>query len=219
MSEIEQGPVSKGLSRRKIIQGAAWAAPVIAVAAAAPSAAASVAAGAMDWYGRNARLLQLHLLNGGIAAAKILPSAAQGFTVTNGSAGAINGPITGTLTVEHTSGLIVSALGRPKGFRPFQIGSLTNGQFSVSESNKNGGLLVLGNSVKSETSFTLPGSVAGNSTITVPVEWALTQSGGSLLGLDLLVSYTATLTLSAESQVIGSATSQISIPVGADIVA
>lgn len=218
MSEIEGQSLKPGHhNRRTIVKGAAWSVPVIAAAIAAPAASASIAAGSMAWYGLDATLLQLHLLNGGLAQAKILPSAPRGFRVINGSAGAINGPITGTLTVEHTGGLIISVVGRPKGFRPYSIGPLANGQFSVTESNKGGGLL-LGRSVRSVTTFTLPGSVASNSEIVVPVEWALTQSGGSLVDLNVLVTYTATLTLTAEGKTLGTNTASIKIPVGADII-
>lgn len=74
-----------GINRRKMLKGAAWSVPVIAMAIAAPAASASAA----GWNIRVSRSCGLSILG---------QSGLAGFTVTNTGAAPAPGPITLTLT-------------------------------------------------------------------------------------------------------------------------
>lgn len=111
---------SDGIDRRTIMKGAAWAVPVMAVAVAAPLAAASVNNSGLAVTGTNTGLLSLNLLDGGgTLTATALTTVPTEFTITNG-AGAINQTATVTVTVGRPAGINLP-VGRARGFGVFSL--------------------------------------------------------------------------------------------------
>ncbi|MGO1737100.1 MAG: hypothetical protein ACTHZ9_12385 [Leucobacter sp.] len=212
MSEIETNEPG-GFDRRTAIKGAAWAVPVIAAAVAAPMASASTGNASLAWTGNESGLLQLQLLDGsatvGALVAITVPSE---FTLTNG-AGAINQSATVTVVVGRPSGLSIP-VGRGRGF-----GVATLGGVDVAAQNSTQYQSTLG------VQYGLPittfvgthhFAVDGGQPLVVPVEFGL--SGVSdLLTLSALANFPVNLTVDFGDGNTYSASSGISVPVGAGI--
>lgn len=202
-----------GVSRRTIVKGAAWAAPVIAVAAATPFAAASTVPDAsVAWGDSSGRLLALGLLgsdgSGSLVTASVLPFGPQNFTITN-NGGAISGPLTAQINVSYSSGIpLLSA----KGFGVYTADGVDS-KTAYQETYQ--GIGIAGTYNTTQT-LSLTGGVAAGGTRTVPVTFGLTQSGG--LGLSVAVTFAVSLSLvDANSNTVGSASSTLVLPAGLNI--
>jgi hypothetical protein len=206
------------LQRRTLLKGAAWSAPVIAVAIAAPASSASTAGADVVWASSSTDLLAIGLLaaagtGGALVTTNVLPTGPLSFTVNNPTAGAIVGPLTGTIAIEFSSGLPLISV---KGFGVYSIdGDPANVSDRIETPD---GVWALGSTYATTQNITVPStSIAGGGSLTVPVVFGLTAAG--LLGVSVAVSYTITLTLwDADSALIGtSAVSSIIQPIGLNI--
>lgn len=104
---------SYGFERRKLLKGAAWSVPVIAMAVAAPAAAAST----VDWNVAVSRGCGLSIAG---------QSGLAGFTITNDGTAPAPGPITLTLTdgYDTTTPHLVDAVGRAAAWASLQLFSV-----------------------------------------------------------------------------------------------
>jgi hypothetical protein len=167
-----------GTARRTVLKHAAWAAPTVAVAVAAPQAAASVGNASVAWTNSQTGLLTLRLLDGGSpVTAQALTTVPTQFTITNG-VGAIPAGTTATVTVtvSRPSGINVW-LGRARGF---SVGSL-NGQATTAGQRT---VTYPGPLGPPNTSFTgtMPVQIASNGSLNIPIEFGLvgTSSGATV---------------------------------------
>lgn len=104
---------SYGFERRKLLKGAAWSVPVIAMAVASPAAAAST----VDWNVAVSRSCGLSIAG---------QSGLAGFTITNNGTAPAPGPITLTLTdgYDTTTPHLIDAAGRAAAWASLQLFSL-----------------------------------------------------------------------------------------------
>ncbi|MDR2998109.1 MAG: hypothetical protein LBU78_08320 [Microbacterium sp.] len=214
---MEENTTSGGLDRRTIIKGAAWSLPVVAVAAAVPMASASVAGATLAWGPSSGQLLSLALLNGApsggaVVNVNVLPNGANYFTVNNTTAGAVEGPLTGHVSVKWASGLPLLSV---KGYGVYAVDGSTAAVTNRTETARGIGGLI--NTYETEQDIVVSQSIPGSTSVNIPITWGLTQNGS--LGVSVLVSYTATLTLRDKNGVvIGSAqTTGLQVPVGLNI--
>lgn len=194
--EVPTSPTRRDISRRSVLKSAAWAAPVVAATVATPLASASVADAELEWQDDSGFLLGVGLLNGGLLDANVLVSGPEGFTITNPTAGAVEGPLTGTIAIRHVSGIgVLETAG-------FAVSSVFGIPIDPAARTLTAHYVGAGWTYESTQSFIIPNSVAGNATLDVPVQFAMTKSS---VGLGLLLQFRAELTISdANGEPVGS---------------
>lgn len=215
MSEVKPtSPAASGVERRTILKGAAWAVPVMAVAVAAPLAAASVNNSGLAVTGTETGLLALNLLDGGgTVNAGALITVPTELTITNGP-GAINQTATVTVTVGRPGGINLT-LGQARGFGVYS--------FNEVPSTPSQRTAVYQRTLTGEYGFplttfttTLPVNIASNGTQSVPLVLGLAgRSSG--LGVQALAAFPVTFVVDFGGGVTRTATSTVSVPVGAGI--
>lgn len=215
MTDVVPTRASDGIDRRTIIKGAAWAVPVMAVAVAAPLAAASVNTSGLAVTGTQTGLLTLNLLDGGgTVTAGALITVPTEFTITNG-AGAINQTATVTVTVARPSGINVS-VGRARGFGVASLNGTpsTAGQRTAVYQSAP----IVGQFGFPLTTFTttLPVNVPSNGTQVVPLVLGLAGTSTGL-AIQALANFPVTIVLDFGNGLTRTATSTVSVPVGAGI--
>ncbi|WP_424446927.1 hypothetical protein [Microbacterium arborescens] len=206
---------SDGIDRRTIIKGAAWAVPVMAVAVAAPLAAASVNNSGLAVTGTNTGLLALNLLDGGgTLTATALTTVPTEFTITNG-AGAINQTATVTVTVGRPAGINLP-VGRARGFGVFSLNGVpsTAGQRTAVYQSAP----VVGQFGFPLTTFTttLPVNVPSNGTQSVPLVLGLAGTSTGV-AVSALATFPVTIVVDFGNGLTRTATSSVVVPVGAGI--
>ncbi|SDQ95612.1 hypothetical protein [Microbacterium sp. cf332] len=202
-----------GVSRRALVRGAAWAAPVIAVSVAAPLASASVQTAGLAWTASETGLLGLRVLDGtGVVEAGALVTVPTVFTITNG-AGAIDETATITIVVGRPAGLTLP-VGRARGFGVATLdGTDVSAQNSVTYST------VLGSRVGFPVTTlvtTRAVAIPSNGTLSIPVEFGLSGSNSGI-SVGALATFPVTLTVVFASGATYQAQTTISVPVGAGI--
>lgn len=216
MSDLEmQNIANKPRNRRAVVKGAAWSVPVIAAAIAAPAASASVATAGLTWTGSETSLLSLRLLDGtaGIVNAKALITVPTEFTVTNGS-GAISGNALVTITVGRPTGVNLP-VGRARGFGVYSydgVPTIAGERTAVYETF----LGLPGGFPLTTYTSTKAFSVASNGVLNVPVEFGV-AGVSDLLAISALASFPVTMTVDFGAGNVYSASTNISVPVGAGI--
>ncbi|HWU28264.1 MAG TPA: hypothetical protein VN041_04105 [Microbacterium sp.] len=205
------------VSRRTLVKGAAWSLPVVAVAAATPLAAASTTNASLAWTGTNTGLLQLQLLDGtGVLGAQVAITVPDEYTITNG-AGAITAEnATVTITVGRPSGIPIS-VGRARGFGVASVDGIatTSGERTTTYQT----VPVVGTEFGfpiTTWSGTRSVTVASNGTVAVPVVFGLAGQS-DLLSITALASFPVNLTVAFADGSSYTASSAISVPVGAGV--
>ncbi|WP_087485815.1 hypothetical protein [Brachybacterium massiliense] len=206
-------------ARRAALKGAAWSAPVIAMAITAPLVAASVNNASLAQTDTETDLLSLRLLDGGggLLTAQALVTVPTELTLSNGS-GAISGE-TATITI---------AVGRPGGIniptgtvRGFGVASFDGVNSTEAERTfeyRRTGLLNVPYGAPTTTfSRVITVDVDSNGNLVIPVEFGLAGTSTSIVSVSLLASYPVTYTLAFASGASYSASGTISVPVGAGI--
>ncbi|WP_245934645.1 hypothetical protein [Arthrobacter psychrolactophilus] len=221
MSELEQQNfANKPRNRRAVVKGAAWSVPVIAAAIAAPAASASIATADVLWTASSSSLANLRVLDSAtVVTAQVLPTVPTAFTITNGP-GAISGPATVTIQVGRPSGINIS-LGRARGFGVYSYGGVaTPSSTRAIEYQKTPVVFGIGGV---EYGFPLTTytsvqnvTVDSNGQLVVPVEFALAGSS-DLVTIQALASFPVTLTVTFSDGTTRTASTSISVPVGAGV--
>ncbi len=202
--------VENGLSRRTVLQGAAWSVPIVAVAATAPMASASIDNANVLWVGGSSQLLALYLLNEGQSpvAASLLPSAPQTFQIDNGPGALTN--LTAVFTVRQTTGLDIGVgVGDAylHGFAP-RSATPTGARISgPSYTNVAVGATVLGTLYGQETVTTLElPDLDSDETLNFSLLWDLTprQGAAPLASIGLAVTFTVTVNIFSGTELVGS---------------
>ncbi len=206
---------SDGIERRSLIKGAAWAVPVMAVAVAAPLAAASVNNSGLAVTGTQTALLSLNLLDGGgTLTAAALTTVPTEFTITNG-AGPINQTATVTVTVGRPGGINITA-GRARGFGVYSLNGTpsTAGQRTAVYQS----LPIVGQYGFPLTTFTttLPVNIPSNGTQTVPLVFGLAGTSTGVT-ISALSTFPVTIVVDFGNGLTRTATSAVVVPVGAGI--
>lgn len=200
--------------RRSVIRAAAWAAPAVTLASAAPSFAAS--AGSIESLtvsDEETSLLSLRLLDGGggLVTAQALVTVPTEITATT----AAGGPVTDAtiqVTVGRPAGINLP-IGRARGFgvAAFNGVDTTAGSRTVTYATALGSQVGFPTTTWTGTITSLP---AGTATA-LPLEFGLagTNSG---ISVSLLASFPVTVAVTANG-VTETATTQVRVPVGAGI--
>lgn len=201
--------------RRSLIKAAAWAAPVVAVAATSPLAAASVGNAGLAFTNSETGLLSLRLLDSAsLITAQALVTVPNEFTISNGP-GDINGETATVTVVVDRPGGITIPVGRARGFGVYSLdGTVVASQNTAVYQSAP----IVGQYGFPVTTFTgtLPVTVASNGDLEVPIEFGL--SGDSTgVSITALASFPVTLTLDFGASNVYTATSTISVLVGAGI--
>ncbi|WP_353114306.1 hypothetical protein [Microbacterium sp.] len=202
------------VERRTVLKGAAWSVPVIAAAAAAPFAAASVTNASVAWTASSTSLIQLRLLDTqDVLTAKVLTTVPTEFTITNG-AGAITGTPIVSINVGRPGGINLTA-GPARGFGVYSVNNVVTQASERSVTYQSG---LLGDYGFPLTSWAAPRafSIPSNGSVKVPVELALAGKSG-LLSISALASFPVTLTVDFGNGNKYTATSAVSVPVGAGL--
>lgn len=217
MSDLEQQNfANKPRNRRAVVKGAAWSVPVIAAAIAAPAASASVANAGLVWSASSSSLVQLRVLDSAsLVTAAVLPTLPTAFTITNGP-GAITANATVTIAVSRPVGVSIP-VGRARGFGVYSYNGVVTpiGSRTVTYQK----VAVVGTQYGyPSTIYTAvqPVTVASNGQVIVPVEFGLTGVS-DLLALNVLTSFPVTLTINFGGGKIFTASTTVSVPVGASI--
>lgn len=215
MTDVVPTRASDGIDRRTIIKGAAWAVPVMAVAVAAPLAAASVNTSDLSLTGTQTGLLSLTLLGGGgTVTANALTTVPTELTIYN-SAGAINQTATVTITVGRPAGINLP-VGQARGFgvasfngTPSTAGQRTAVYQSAPITGQFGFPL---------TTFTttLPVNIPSNGTQVVPFVMGLAGVSTGIT-VSALANFPVTIVIDYGNGVTRSLATSISVPVGAGI--
>lgn len=217
MSEIEQQNFAgTPRNRRAVVKGAAWSVPVIAAAIAAPAASASVANAGLVWSGSTSSLAQLRVLDSAtVVTAGVLPTLPTAFTISNGP-GAITADATVTISVGRPAGVTL-AVGRARGFGVYSYNGAVTPPSSRTVAYQQAPLTGIQYGYPT-TSYTAvqPVSVASNGQVIIPVEFAL-AGVTDLLALNVLTAFPVTLTLNFGDGNVYTASSSISVPVGAGV--
>lgn len=225
MTELHDTPTIAGPSRRNVAKAAAWTVPAVAVAVGAPLAAASIGNATVEWTGTSLQLLSIGLLSGsGTVSLGVLSTFPRDITVQNGS-GVLPGPLTGSISVSYTAGLAIpvtlSAI-TFRGFAPKSIPGVTLGTTTITK-RKIGDALPTGADVSvfdTVTPFTItdPSIASGVAKILGDVVWGATaKEGTTVVTLSALTSYTATVSVSSNSTLVGTDTGTLSFPIGASL--
>ena len=201
---------SEGITRRSLTRTAAWSVPALAVAIAAPAATASLASATVAFTGANTSL-NINLLTGTVLTAAVLVTRPTGFTITNTGSAIPAETVSGaTITIALASGVVTGVLSRPRTFGVFTV----NGVAPVRTELQPPITLLTPPSVTTAT-FSFDGGVAANSSLTIPVEFGITNEP-SILGLNVLATYLVTLTLPYATRTL-TATGTITLPLGAGL--
>lgn len=210
---ISDVPDKRGLDRRTVLRGAAWSAPVLAVAVAAPLASASVGNAGLAFTSSSTGFLTLSLLDGSsVITAGALVTVPTEFTITNGP-GAINDTAAVTVVVGRPGGIPLS-VGRARGFGVYGLnGSVVAAQNSVSYQSLFG--VEYGFPITTFTG-TLPVVVSSNGFLAVPIEFGLSGVSDAV-SITALASFPVTLTVDFGGGNSYTASSTISIAAGAGI--
>ncbi|WP_167131885.1 hypothetical protein [Paramicrobacterium chengjingii] len=215
MTEIK-GRTENGLSRRTMVKGAAWSVPVIAVAAATPMAAASTTNASLAWTDSDFGLLSLQLIDGDATlGAQVAITVPSEFTFTNGP-GAISDNATVTITVGRPSGINIP-VGRARGFGVYSYNGVETPASTRTVTYQT--VPVVGTEFGvPETTYSAvqPVSVASDGTLAVPVEFGLAGTS-DLISISALASFPVTLTVDFSDGTTLTASSTISVPVGAGV--
>lgn len=215
MSENEIQNSTSGLNRRSVVKGAAWSVPVIAAAIAAPAASASVATASLAWTDSSSSLVNLRVLDSAtVVTAQVLPTVPTEFTLTNGP-GAISSTAVVTVVVGRPNGINLP-LGSARGFGVYSYdGTPTAPATRTVQYNS---APIVGNIGFPITTYTSTQSfnVASNGALVVPVEFGLTGNNSGLT-VQLLASFPVTLTVDFGAGNVYSASTTITVPVGAGI--
>jgi len=221
----DENKTPRQIERRTILKGAAWSAPVIAAAVAAPMAAASDATADVYWTKTNTQLLTLSLLNGGtLAGVKIFPKAPTAFAIENTPGIIAN--VTVEVSVAQAGGLDLGVgLGTRwvAGFAPATISGGTKlGSTTITDRALGGLGIGLVRTVAQDTFsvFSL-GDVASGQTVNFdPVAWATVPrktQGLTLAEINALTSYTVTAVFKTNGTTFATITESISVLAGAGI--
>lgn len=214
-TELLRSAGNTGVDRRTLLRGAAWAAPVVAIAVAAPLASASVANAGLAWTGSETGLLSLRLLDGAsLITAQALVTVPNEFTLSNGPGAITNQTATVTVVVARPAGINLP-VGRARGFGVYSLGGtvVASQNTAVYQSAP-----IIGQYGFPLTTFvgTHVFNVASGAPLEVPIEFGL--SGNSTgASISLLATFPVTLTVDFGNGNSYSATSTISVPVGAGI--
>lgn len=207
---------TSNLSRRTVVKGAAWSVPVIAVAAATPMAAASTTNASLDWSDSETALLQLQVIDGSTTiGAQALITVPTEFTLTNGP-GEISENATVTITVGRPGGINLP-VGRARGFGVYSYDGVVTPSSTRTVTYQT--VPVVGTEYGfPNTTYTAvqPVSVASDGTLTVPVEFGLAGTS-DLVSISALATFPVTLTVEFSDGTTLTASSSISVPVGAGV--
>lgn len=111
MSEVLNAEVTSseegGLSRRRIVKGAAWSVPVIAAAIAAPAASASGNTATLELVGAGAITLFRSGSTGAGNGNQRQGTGPASFRITNTGSSGLNGVINGTISIVPRAGALV----------------------------------------------------------------------------------------------------------------
>lgn len=205
----------QGVSRRTLVKGAAWSLPVIAVAAATPLAAASTTNSSLAWTGSNTGLLTLRVLDSAsLITAGVLITVPDEYTIDNGP-GAISDTATVTITVSRPGGINLT-LGSARGFGVYSVDGIptTSGERTAVYNT----LPIVGNVGFPITTWTGTRTVtiASDGTLAVPVEFGLAGNNTGV-SVSALATFPVNLTVTFTDGSTYSASTSISVPVGAGI--
>ncbi|MGF3056990.1 hypothetical protein [Microbacterium sp. YY-01] len=203
------------LSRRTVLKGAAWSAPVVAAAVAVPMASASVNNADLYWSDSDTGLLSLRLLDGSsVLTAQALVTVPTAFTIENGP-GAITEAASITVTVGRPGGINLP-LGRARGFGVYaaagQVTAPAERSISYQRTPLTG--IQYGFPITTWTG-TRTVSIDSNGSLAVPVEFGL-AGNSDLLSISALASFPVSLSVTLGGVTYTDSTS-ISVPVGAGL--
>lgn len=220
MTEIQNTtPVTPGINRRRVVAGAAWAVPVVATALAAPAAAASPEGEPnLAVTGTQSGLLTLNLLDGGgtltAQALTTVPTAAT-LTTTPSGGDMVNQGATVTVTVGRPAGINIP-VGRARGFGVYSFNGVPSTAGERTTTYQSAPLV--GQFGMPTTTFTtrqvfnLP---AGGSQV-LPIVFGLAGVSTGV-AISLLATFPVTITMAFDNGMVRTATSSISVPVGAGL--
>jgi hypothetical protein len=205
-----------GIDRRSVLKAAAWSAPAVAVAVATPLAAASVGNAALAFTDSETGLLTLTLLDGGgVLTAQALTTVPTELTLTNG-AGAIDGATaTVTITVGRPGGINIP-VGQARGFgvASYDGTASTAGERTATYQSAP----IIGQYGFPITTFTRATTVtvASNGNLVLPVTFGLAGVSTGV-AISALSSFPVTATVDFGGGNSYTATSTVSVPVGAGL--
>nr|MBS1901056.1 hypothetical protein [Actinomycetota bacterium] len=205
---------NKSIERRKILKGAAWSVPVVAVAAATPLAAASVNNATLAWTASQTALLSLHLLDSAsLITAQALVTVPTQASIHNGT-GALSGQATVTVTVGRPAGINIP-VGRARGFGVYSFDGVTTLPGSRTVTYQSAPIIGEYGFPTTTWTGTQTVSIASNGTLNVPIVFGLagTSTGVSI---SLLSSFPVTISVTIGGKTLTASTT-ISVPVGAGI--
>jgi len=208
------------VSRRTLVKGAAWSLPVVAVAAATPLAAASTTANGVAWTDSSTSLLALRVLDSAsVITATALVTVPTEFSITTGTATAGFSALaaqdaTVSINVGRPAGINIP-LGTARGFGVYSVDGVATaaGERTATYNQVLGANIGFPATTWTGTrSVTLP----SNGTLAIPVEFGLagTNSG---ISVSLLASFPVSLTVTLPGGTPLTASTTISVPVGAGI--
>lgn len=204
----------RGIDRRTVLRGAAWSVPVVTLAVAAPSAAASVNNADLQLTGLDANLLSIQVLDSPtVATAAVALTVPTQLAVVNG-AGALTGSATVSIRVGRPSGIALT-LGRARGFGVYRFdgATTTSGQrTTVYETN------ALGSQIGFPvTTFTTTTNldVASGQTLNIPLVWGLAGSRSGV-AVNALATFPVTATVTVGGRTLAAASSII-VPLNAGV--
>lgn len=203
------------VERRTVLKGAAWSVPVIAAAAAAPFAAASVTNASVAWTASSTSLIQLRLLDTqNVLTAQVLTTVPTEFTITNG-AGAISGTPIVSIDVARPGGINLP-VGRARGFGIYSVNNIVTQPSERSVTYQSAP--VIGQYGFPVTTWAAPRAITipSNGSVVVPVEFGLAGVSTGV-SISLLASFPVTLTVDFGNGNKYTATSSVSVPVGAGL--
>jgi len=213
--EVPTSPTRRDISRRSVLKSAAWAAPVVAATVATPLASASIADASVAWGDDSARLASVFLLDeeggGSLASVSVLPFGPHNFTINNPTPGALEGPLTGRISVKWAGGIPLLSV---KGYGVYSaFGSAAN-VTNYQEAYRGLGLI---GTYETTQDIIIPTNVAGSSSLDVPVQFGFTEGGA--LGVSVLMRFTATLTVFDKNgaQVGTSDAAELQTPIGLNL--
>ena len=212
--EVPTPAPRRDLSRRSVLKSAAWAAPVVAATVATPLASASITGSSVAWGDDSGRVADIFLLNqqggGSVLNLNVLPFGPQKFTIYNPTPGAIEGPLTGRITITWSDGLPLLSC---KGYGVYSVAGSTANVINRKEEYFGIGLIGTYNTTQD---IVIPNGVSGSS-LDVPVQFGMTNRGA--LGVSVIVTFTATLTVfdKNNNQIGSAATATLATPVGLNV--
>lgn len=211
--------------RRKTLTAAAWSVPIILAGTAAPALANSQERFALWSEERNA-LSALRILgdDSALVSGDLIVGRPKYVEIISGSG--IDGPMTGEISITYESGIPLSiSLPSLNIVRGFGVAEL-EGATIISQEVTQRTLLsipLLGTPMlqidETKTTFTIPQSVGPYTSLTLPIEFALTNRTRLAAGLNVLLTFRATLTVKdASGAVIGTVDlDTITVPIGANV--